>query len=42
MYKRLKLNDFPYNSPVRADRARMHHGYLNLTVGIRDQVDELI
>jgi hypothetical protein len=42
MYKRLKLNDFPHNFPVRANRRQMHHGYLNQILGIRDQVDELI
>jgi hypothetical protein len=42
MYKRLKLNDFPHNFPMHANRRQMHHGYLNQILGIRDQVDELI
>jgi len=42
MYKLLKVNVFSYNPSARADRRGIHHGYLNQTVGIRDQVDELI
>jgi len=38
MFKYLKVNDFCFNLQGSAGRREIHHGYLNPTAGIRDQV----